>query len=58
VRAAADLAALIYWLGAAKPSTGKRFADVVQRFAPLMQVVFPEGRLGAFVNPDAAKLIN
>jgi hypothetical protein len=53
--AAAPTAALLYWLGAAKPSTNASFAEVNQRFAPLMQVVFAEERPGAFVNRDAVR---
>jgi hypothetical protein len=56
VRDAVDQrAALLYWLGAAEPSTNASFAEVTQRFAPLMQVVFAEERPGAFVNPDAVR---
>ena len=53
--AANPTAALLYWLGAAKPSTNASFAEVVQRFAPLMQVIFAEERPGAFVNRDAVR---
>lgn len=53
--AASPTAALLYWLGADKPSTDASFAEVTQRFAPLMQVVFAEERPGAFVNPDAVR---
>jgi hypothetical protein len=48
-------AALLYWLGADKPSTDASFAEVTQRFAPLMQVVFAEERPGAFVNRYAVR---
>ena len=48
-------AALLYWLGAARPSTEASFAEVTRRFAPLMQVVFADERPGAFVNPDAVR---
>jgi hypothetical protein len=48
-------AALLYWLGAVNPSTNTSFAEVTQRFAPLMQVVFAEERPGAFVNRDAVR---
>jgi len=53
--AANPTAALLYWLGAAKPSTNASFAEVAQRFAPLMQVVFAEERPGAFVNRNAVR---
>jgi len=53
--AANPRAALLYWLGAAEPSTNASFAEVTQRFAPLMQVVFPEERPGALVNRDAVR---
>jgi hypothetical protein len=56
VRDAVDQrAALLYWLGAAEPSTNASFAEVTQRFAPLMQVVFAQERPGAFVNRDAVR---
>lgn len=48
-------AALLYWLGAANPSTHASFAEVAQCFAPLMQVVFAEERPGAFVNQEAVR---
>jgi hypothetical protein len=56
VRDAVDQrAALLYWLDAAEPSTNASFAEVTQRFAPLMQVVFAQERPGAFVNKDAVR---
>jgi len=56
VRDAVDQrAALLYWLDAAEPSTNASFAEVTQRFAPLMQVVFAQERPGAFVNRDAVR---
>ena len=48
-------AALLYWLGAARPSTDASFAEITQRFAPLMQVAFLDERPGAFVNRDAVR---
>jgi hypothetical protein len=48
-------AALLYWLGAARPSTEASFVEVTQRFAPLMQVVFADERPGAFVNRGAVR---
>ena len=48
-------AALLYWLGAAKPSTYVSFAEVTRRLAPLMQVVFSDERPGAFVNRDVVR---
>jgi hypothetical protein len=53
--AANPTAALLYWLGATEPSTSASFAEVIRRFAPLMQVVFAEERPGAFVNQDAVR---
>jgi hypothetical protein len=53
--AANPTAALLYWLGVAKPSTDASFAEITQRFAPLMQVVFVEERPGAFVNRGAVR---
>ena len=56
VRDKADrTAALLYWLGDARPSTEASFADATQRFAPLMQVVFADERPGAFINRDAIR---
>ena len=53
--ASSPTAALLYWLGADQPSTNPSFVEATQRFAPLMQVVFPEERPGAFVNRDAVR---
>ncbi|AUT70733.1 MULTISPECIES: hypothetical protein [Paraburkholderia] len=51
-------AALLYWLGAAKPSTYASFAEVTRRLAPLMQVVFSDERPGAFVNRDVVRRVH
>ncbi|HKR47906.1 MAG TPA: hypothetical protein VJU59_50975 [Paraburkholderia sp.] len=48
-------AALLYWLGVAEPSRELSFVEVTQRFSPLMQVVFPDERPGAFVNREAVR---
>lgn len=51
-------AALLYWLGATKPSTYASFAEVTRRLAPLMQVVFPDERPGAFVNREVVRCVH
>jgi len=45
--------ALVYWLGMSEPSSEASVTEITQRFAPLMQVVFPDDRPGAFVNRSA-----
>jgi hypothetical protein len=46
-------AALVYWLGVTEPSSEASVTEMTQRFAPLMQVIFPDDRPGAFVNRSA-----
>jgi len=46
-------AALVYWLGVTEPSSEASVTEITRRFAPLMQVTFPDDRPGAFVNRRA-----
>ncbi len=50
-------AALLFWLGVADPSRRASFSEVTEHFGPLMQVVFPDERPGAFVNREAVRQI-
>lgn len=52
-KAGSPTAALLYWLDVAEPSSEVSVTEISQRFAPLMQVVFPDDRPGAFVNRSA-----
>jgi hypothetical protein len=51
-------AALAYWLGVTEPSSEASLTELTRRFAPLMQVVFPDDRPGAFVNRSALLAIH
>lgn len=50
-------AALLYWMGVPEPTSDASFHEVTERFAPLMQVVFPDERPGAFVNRNAVRAV-
>ncbi|MGF6935724.1 hypothetical protein OKW41_004886 [Paraburkholderia sp. UCT70] len=52
-KAGSPTAALVYWLDVTEPSSEASFTEITRRFAPLMQVVFPDDRPGAFVNRSA-----
>ena len=52
-KAGSPTAALVYWLDVTEPSNEASVAEITGRFAPLMQVVFPDDRPGAFVNRNA-----
>jgi hypothetical protein len=49
--------ALLYWLGATEPVQAANFFELTQRFSPLIQVVFPDERPGAFVNLRAVRRV-
>src|SRR5260370_38665333 len=46
-------AAIVYWLGATKPSRQPSFFVAMKKFGGLMQLFLPDERLGVFVNRDA-----
>lgn len=52
-KAGSPTAALVYWLGVTEPSGDASVTEIVERLGPLMQVVFPDDRPGAFVNRSA-----
>lgn len=52
-KAGSPTAALLYWLDVTQPSSEESVIEITGRFAPLMQVVFPDERPGAFVNRSA-----
>ena len=52
-KAGSPRAALVYWLDVLEPSIEASVTEVIQRLGPLMQVVFPDDRPGAFVNRSA-----
>lgn len=52
-KAGSPTAALVYWLDVTEPSSEASFTEITRRFAPLMQVIFPDDRPGAFVNRSA-----
>jgi hypothetical protein len=54
-KAGSPTAALVYWLDVTEPSSEASVAEITQRFAPLMQVVFADDRPGAFVNRRALR---